>query len=95
MKKLGDLLNSRNIEQKLSKEESKKKLLETGWQTCMGKACSSHTNRLNVRNGILTVFMDSQVWQQEIMFAERKKIVSEMTRETGLNIVDVKIKTGG
>ncbi len=95
MKKLGDLLNSQNLDNKLSREEERKNILDTCWTVCMGEACSSHTNRLDLKNGVLTVFVDSQVWQQELMLNNRKKMASDMARETGFTIVDVRIKTGG
>jgi hypothetical protein len=95
MKKIGDLLKTGKVEQKISREEKRNELLDTCWRVCMGEACSSHTKRLCVKDGKLTVFMDSQAWQQELMFTDKQEIVDKMARETGLIIVDVKIKTGG
>jgi hypothetical protein len=94
MKKLSDLIQQKGIERNISKQSNRNEKLLTAWETVSGDSARNHTVSIRLRNGICTVYMDSSVWQQELLLRDRKETAEQMARETGKTIIDVRIKTG-
>jgi len=95
MKKLGDILNLQNISDEIVKQDKKENLLVNAWEAAMGSDCSSHTKKIVLNNGILSIIVDSQVWRQELLLTGKEFIIEKMKQEINKNIIDIKIKAGG
>lgn len=93
--KLGDLLQKADILKRVDIEEDRFTRLMEAWQKISGTSCAGHTKDLVLKNGILTVTVDSQVWQQELMMQNMGDWAKGMAAASGLNIVKIKITTGG
>ena len=93
MKSLGDLLSSAKIVKKIDKKSERRERLFEAWGEIKDKACLEHTKKLFLKNGVLYITMDSQVWQQELLFQDEKEIVDKMKQISGFNIVKLRIKT--
>ena len=64
-------------EKTFSKED-----IEEQWKTLMGPAGSRHSRPASLRKGVLTVFVDSSGWMQE-MSLRKRKILKQLKRQFG------------
>ena len=65
---------------------------EAAWSKVVGEYISSHTAKTYFANGILTVYLDSAVLRNELMFA-RTNLIRYLNEEIGNETVkDVKIR---
>ncbi len=64
-------------EKTFSKED-----IESQWKTLFGIQTAKHTRPVALRKGILTVFVDSSGWMQE-MSIQKRKILKQLKRQFG------------
>ena len=79
------------IEEFLSTYRLKDKLSETkvlqSWEKVVGAMIAKHTERLQIRDRVLFVTVNSGVVRNELMFA-KKRILASLNKEAGGNVVD-------
>ena len=56
--------------------------IETQWKTLAGNAAAKHTRPAALRKGILTVFVDSSAWIQQ-MTLQKRKLLKQLKRSFG------------
>ncbi|MGB4291264.1 MAG: DUF721 domain-containing protein [Bacteroidales bacterium] len=56
------------------------------WEKIVGKAISSRTSRVTIKNGILTVYLKSSVVKSELMMI-REAIKEKINREVGSDFI--------
>ena len=56
--------------------------VEERWKTLVGAAAAKHTRPASLRKGILTVFVDTSGWMQE-MSLQKRKILKQLKRSFG------------
>ena len=64
-------------EKTFSKED-----IEEQWKVFVGPAGAKHTRPASLRKGVLTVFVDSSGWMQE-MSLQKRKILKQLKRQFG------------
>ena len=64
-------------EKTFSKED-----IEERWKELMGPAGAKHSRPASLRKGMLTVFVDSSGWMQE-MSMQKRKILKQLKRQFG------------
>ena len=48
--------------------------VENQWKALVGQAAAKHTRPASLRKGVLTVFVDSSGWMQQMAFQKRKTL---------------------
>ena len=94
MKNVHDLLKKQKLKEKLSRRTRKEEALFTAWEDTAGRKCNDHTSHLTLLNGILSVYMDSPVWRQELMMSDLNRLAEKMESRTGFTIAEIRIRTG-
>lgn len=56
------------------------------WEKIVGKAISSRTSRVTIKNGVLTVYLKSSVVKSELMMI-REAIKEKINREVGSDLI--------
>ncbi|HOK25060.1 MAG TPA: DUF721 domain-containing protein [Bacteroidales bacterium] len=56
------------------------------WEKIVGKAISSRTSRVTIKNGVLTVYLKSSVVKSELMMI-REAIKEKINREVGSEFI--------
>ena len=56
--------------------------IEEQWKTVVGTAASKHTRPAALRKGVLTVFVDSSGWMQQ-MALQKRKTLKQLKRSFG------------
>jgi predicted nucleic acid-binding Zn ribbon protein len=56
------------------------------WEQLMGAPVAKYTRHLNIRNGVLHLYLDSSVLREELRFG-REKIIREMNNIAGREII--------
>lgn len=95
MKKIGDIFTGNKTGEKLQRRKKKDDKLFSSWQKLAGEACSAHTVRLTLKNGVLYVYLDSPTWRQELILKDTKRLAERMERQSGYTIARIKVRTGG
>ncbi len=80
--KIGDLIRSFTRGEQV-KEKLYQKKLESSWEKLFGKTVHDYTRKLSLRNGVLTMFLDSSALRNEMHLAKEnvKAIVNGELRE--------------
>jgi predicted nucleic acid-binding Zn ribbon protein len=94
MKKIGDVFKKEQLKRNISKKEKRDDSLYESWKNISGESCFKHTKQLNLKNGILYVVLESKAWQQELLLKDTDIMAAQMAKETGLNIVKIKVNSG-
>jgi len=58
----------------------------THWENLMGRAVATRTREVKLKQGVLTVYLESASLRQELMYS-REKIVQRINEEMGINLV--------
>ena len=78
---IGDIVKA--VFAKLESEKSfTKEDIEQQWKTLVGAQAAKHTRPASLRKGVLTVFVDTSGWVQE-MFLQKRKILKQLKRSFG------------
>ena len=78
---IGDIVKA--VFAKLESEKSfSKEDIEQQWKTLVGEKAAKHTRPAALRKGVLTVFVDTSGWTQE-MFLQKRKILKQLKRSFG------------
>jgi predicted nucleic acid-binding Zn ribbon protein len=78
---IGDILKM--VFAKLESEKTfTKEDIEGQWKEIVGEVAAKHTRPASLRKGVLTVFVDSSGWTQE-MTLRKRKILKQLKRSFG------------
>lgn len=95
MRSIGEVIASKNIITRLHKKDIRREILLKAWEQIKGNHWKEHTENVALKNGVLCITLDSQLWQQELSFHDTDTMVKAMAEKTGFTIVKIKIKAGG
>lgn len=79
---LKDLVNTFNLEQKLSEAR-----IMNAWDEILGKTFSIHTKRMYIRDRILFVQIDSAVARNELIMM-RERLVRALNEKAGKKVIE-------
>jgi predicted nucleic acid-binding Zn ribbon protein len=78
---IGDIVKS--VFARLENERTfSKEDIEDQWKTMVGASGANHSRPASLRKGVLTVFVDSSGWMQE-MSMQKRKILKQLKRQFG------------
>ena len=78
---ISDIIKS--VFERLENEKTfSKEDIESQWKGMVGVSGASHTRPASLRKGVLTVFVDSSGWLQE-MAMQKRKILKQLKRQFG------------
>jgi predicted nucleic acid-binding Zn ribbon protein len=77
-----DLVAAFNLEQKLSEAR-----VMNAWDEILGKAFSSHTSRMYIKDRILFVQIDSAVVRNELIMM-RERLVRALNEKAGKKVIE-------
>jgi predicted nucleic acid-binding Zn ribbon protein len=89
---IGDIV--RSVFEKLEKEKTfSREDVEAQWKAIVGPG-SRHSRPASLRKGVLTVFVDSSGWMQE-MNLQKRKLLKQLKRQFGKDkISGIQFKIG-
>ena len=78
---IGDIVKS--VFARLENEKTfSKEDIESQWKVMVGVSGANHSRPASLRKGVLTVFVDSSGWMQE-MAMQKRKILKQLKRQFG------------
>lgn len=90
---IGDIVKT--VFERLEREKTlTKEDVEEKWREIAGREGAAHTRPVTLRKGILTVFVDSSGWVQQMNF-EKRKVLKQLKRVFGKDkISGIQFKIG-
>ena len=78
---IGDIV--RSVFERIEKEKSfTREDIEERWKEMAGQDAARHTRPASLRKGVLTVFVDSSPWMQQMNY-EKRKLLKQLKRAFG------------
>ena len=77
-----------------SKDLLSRDQIEEAWKSIVGERAASHSRPSTIRNGVLTVQIESSVWMQELDF-QKRSILKGLKKRFGKDrISEIRFKIG-